>query len=112
MARLLTAVLVVAGSASVFGQKAALPPAPATLPQESGVHAATDYLVGTQDVLNIIVYGEPQLSGRFRVDNDGSFPYQYLDRVKADGLTVGAIEEAMEKALGDGYLRSPQVSVE
>lgn len=79
-------------------------PAPATAPR--------DYLVGPQDVLNIIVYGEPQLSGRFRVDNDGAFPYQYLDRVKADGLTVAAIEAAMERALGDGYLRNPQVSVE
>ena len=32
--------------------------------------------------------------------------------MKAEGLTVAAIEEALEKALGDGYLRNPQVSVE
>ncbi len=72
-----------------------------------------DYVVGPQDELNIIVYGEPApLTGRFRVDSDGTFPYQYLNRVKAEGLTVAAIEETLEKALGDGYLRNPQVSVE
>jgi polysaccharide export outer membrane protein len=76
------------------------------------VQVPGEYLVGPQDVLNITVYGEPSLSGRFRVDNDGTFPFQFLDRVKADGLTVAGIEQVMEKALADGYLRNPQVSVE
>src|SRR5688500_6006588 len=72
---------------------AAAPPAQALQPP-----ASSDYLVGPQDELNIIVYGEPApLTGRFRVDNDGTFPYQYLNRVKAEGLTVAAIEEALEK---------------
>jgi polysaccharide export outer membrane protein len=75
--------------------------------------ASSDYVVGPQDELNIIVYGEPPpLTGRFRVDNDGTFPYQYLNRVKAEGLTVGQIEDTLERALGDGYIRNPQVSVE
>jgi len=87
----------------------------APLPPESpqAVKTAPDYRVGPQDVLNITVYGEPApLTGRFRVDSDGTFPYQYLNRVKAEGLTVAQIEDALAKALGDGYLRSPQVSVE
>ena len=74
--------------------------------------ASSDYQVGPEDVLSITVYGEPQLSGKFRVDGDGSFPYQYLGRVKAEGLTTAAIGEALRKALGDGYLKNPQVSVE
>jgi len=108
MVPLLTAVCVMFGVAAAAAQDAAKPlPAPPPVATASG-----EYLVGPQDVLNIIVYGEPELSGKFRVDNDGSFPYQYLDRVKATGLTVAAIEAAMEQALGDGYLRSPQLSVE
>ena len=88
--------------ASPGAQKAA-PPAP----------ASSEYVVGPQDELNIIVYGEPPpLTGRFRVDNDGTFPYQYLNRVKAEGFTVAQIEDTLEKALGDGYIRNPQVSVE
>ena len=99
-------------SAQALPPPAASPPA-VPPPAQAGQPASSDYLVGPQDELNIIVYGEPApLTGRFRVDNDGTFPYQYLNRVKAEGLTVAAIEEALEKALGDGYLRNPQVSVE
>ena len=93
------------------------PSAPAQPPAAGGpakpaVPAASDYLVGAGDILRVTVYGEATLSGSFRVDNDGTFPYQYLNRVKAEGLTASAIEEAMEKALADGYLRNPQISVE
>src|SRR5688500_13543851 len=86
---------------------AATPPAGQVPPRPAAV--ASDYLVGAGDLLRITVYGEPQLTGSFRVDNDGTFPYQYLNRVKAGGLTAAAIEAGMEKALGDGYLRNPQV---
>jgi polysaccharide export outer membrane protein len=72
----------------------------------------TDYLIGPQDVLNITVFGEPQLSGKVRVDNDGTFPFQYLGRVKADDLTLAQIETSLRKGLADGYVRNPQVSVE
>ncbi len=71
-----------------------------------------DYAVGPQDVLNVRIYGEEKLSGRIRVDTDGSFPFEYLGRVKAEGLTPAQIEALLTKALGDGYLRNPQVSVE
>jgi polysaccharide biosynthesis/export protein len=114
MAYLVLAFSLILGVASASAQDAAAPPAnPPASQQTPMAPAQTDYTIGPQDVLNIIVYGEPSpLTGRFRVDNDGSFPYQYLGRVKAEGLTVAAIEDALEKALGDGYLRNPQVSVE
>ena len=117
MALLVIAFLLVVPAARLSAQTAPAPAAPAPAApapaQPSQPPASSDYIVGPQDVLNIIVYGEPApLTGRFRVDNDGTFPYQYLNRVKAEGLTVAAIEDALEKALGDGYLRNPQVSVE
>ena len=52
------------------------------------------------------------MSGPIRIDNDGSFPFEYLGRVKAEGMTTAQIEAYLAKALGDGYLRNPQVSVE
>ena len=72
----------------------------------------TDYVVGPLDVLNVRIYGEDKLSGKIRIDNDGSFPFEYLGRVKAEGMTTAQIETYLAKALGDGYLRNPQVSVE
>ena len=89
----------------------AAPAAPQTGPTVTVVPSG-DYRVGPQDVLNITVYGEEQLSGRIRVDNDGTFPFQYLNRVKAEGLTTIEIEHTLRTALADGYLRNPQISVE
>jgi polysaccharide export outer membrane protein len=85
---------------------------PSQAPPAQSAVAATDYLVGPQDVLKITVFGEPQLSSSVRVDSDGSIPFQYLGRVKAENLTVLAIAEVIRKGLADGYVRNPQVSVE
>jgi polysaccharide export outer membrane protein len=46
------------------------------------------------------------------VDGDGTIPFQYLQRVKAENLTVIEIAEVLRKGLADGYVRKPQVSVE
>lgn len=85
------------------------PPKPSTPPVTA---ASSDYVVGPQDIINITVYGEPTLSGRIRVDYDGTFSFQYLGRVQAEGLTTAQIEVNLRKALQDGYLRNPQVSIE
>jgi polysaccharide export outer membrane protein len=86
------------------------PSAPAQ--QTPSVTSAIDYKVGPQDVLNITIFGESQLSGKFRIDNDGTFTFQYLGRVKAEDLTVTEIEANLKKGLAEGYLKNPQVSVE
>jgi len=71
-----------------------------------------DYVVGAQDVLKVAVFDEPQLSGTFRVDTDGSFTYPFVGRVKAVGQTLRAIEADLTRMLGEGYVRNPQVSIE
>jgi polysaccharide biosynthesis/export protein len=73
--------------------------------------AQTDYLIGSQDVLTIVVFGEPELSGKFTVDQDGTFTFPQLGRVTAGGMTLRAMEQELKKQLADGYLRNPQVSV-
>lgn len=77
------------------------------------VHAqsAPDYSIGPQDVLNITVFGETELSGRFTVEQDGTFTYPQLGRIKAGGVTLRALEAELKKQLADGYLRNPQVAV-
>lgn len=89
---------------------AVVPPGARTPPPAA--QAESDYVVGPQDVLNVRIYGEEKMSGRIRIDNDGTFPFEYLGRVKAEGLTTAHIEAYLTKALSDGYLRNPQVSVE
>jgi len=71
-----------------------------------------NYVVGPQDVLTVTVFNETQLSGRFRVENDGQFNYPFLGRLKAAGTTVTDIAALVRSRLADGYLRDPQVTVE
>ena len=88
------------------------PPAAEAPAPAAQMPPGTDYIVGPQDVLSVRIYGEDKLSGKIRIDNDGSFPFEYLGRVKAEGMTTAQIETYLVKALSDGYLRNPQVSVE
>jgi polysaccharide export outer membrane protein len=71
-----------------------------------------NYVVGPDDVLTVTVFNEPQLSGKFRVENDGQFDYPFLGRIKAGGTTVGDIAGVVKAKLADGYLRNPQVTVD
>jgi polysaccharide biosynthesis/export protein len=113
---LLLLMVLAAGGTNAFAQATAPPPAAPPAAETTGpvaqIPPGTDYIVGPLDVLNVRIYGEDKLSGKIRVDNDGSFPFEYLGRVKAEGMTTGQIEMYLAKALGDGYLRNPQVSVE
>ena len=81
------------------------PPAPAG-------EAQANYVVGPEDVLAVTVFNEAQLSGRYRVENDGHFSYPFLGRIKAGGATVAEVAASLRTRLADGYLRNPQVTVE
>lgn len=73
--------------------------------------AQTDYVVGSQDVLTITVFGEAELSGKFTVEQDGTFTFPQIGRIKAGGATLRAVEQELKTKLADGYLKNPQVSV-
>lgn len=96
----------------LFGLSLVCAQTPAPQVRPASPPLATDYIVGHQDVLNVTVFEEPSLSGRFTVDADGSFNYPYIGRVKAAGLNVRQIEEQLRKRLADGYLRKPELTVE
>ena len=68
--------------------------------------------VGPQDVLRISVFNEPDLSGVFTVDGDGTVTFPFISRVSVDGLTLHEVETEITQQLGDGFLVNPQVSVE
>ena len=90
------------GLLSLVFQAQPAPPAPKT----------ANYVVGPQDVLTVTVFNEPQLSGRFRVENDGAFDYPFLGRIQAGGTAVAEIAALVRSKLADGYLRDPQVTVD
>jgi polysaccharide export outer membrane protein len=73
--------------------------------------AQTDYRIGAQDVLNITVFGEPDLSGKYTVEQDGTFTFPLVGRVKAGGVTMREFEQVLKKMLADGFLKNPSVSI-
>jgi polysaccharide biosynthesis/export protein len=73
--------------------------------------AQTNYLIGPQDVLTITVFGEADLSGKYTVEQDGTFTFPLIGRVHAGGVTQREFEQELRKKLADGFLRNPQVTV-
>ena len=73
--------------------------------------AQTDYVVGSQDVLTVTVFGEPELTGKYTVEQDGTFTFPQIGRVKAGGMTLRGLEQDLKAKLADGFLRNPQVAV-
>ena len=74
--------------------------------------APDSYIVGPQDQLSITVFEEPELTGKYRVDNDGWFSFPLLERVRAAGRTVSELQTTLTSLLANGFLKNPQVRVE
>lgn len=70
------------------------------------------YIVGSNDVLTMTVFNQPQLSGKFSVESDGTVAVPLLGRVTVAGLKIRAIEDLLRTRLvAGGYLNDPHLSV-
>lgn len=102
-----------------FGQEAEAPVGrdvpPAEISPETAAGALTippeGYVVGAEDVLNIKVYGEPDLSVVAKVGSDGSITMPLIGKVQAAGLTPHQLKTTIEERLRDGYLTNPDVQI-
>ncbi|MGA1826081.1 MAG: polysaccharide biosynthesis/export family protein [bacterium] len=73
---------------------------------------ATDtYNVGPSDVLEISVWGEPDLNKTVLVSSDGAINFPLLGKVLVAGLTIEETEEKITSLLGRDYLVNPQVNI-
>jgi polysaccharide biosynthesis/export protein len=81
------------------------------LPVVTAAQSATDYTIGPQDVLAIVVFDQADLSGKYAVEIDGSFTFPYIGRIKAGGLTIRAFETDLRTRLADGFFKNPQLAV-
>lgn len=77
----------------------------------SAPSAQTSYVLGPQDVINISVLGEPDLSRKYTIEQDGTFTFPLIGRVTAKGMTLRGLEQELKKQLAAGYLKNPQVTV-
>ncbi|MEW5853883.1 MAG: polysaccharide biosynthesis/export family protein [Myxococcota bacterium] len=63
------------------------------------------------DVIEVKVYGEPDLSGSHKVRSDGTVGLPLVGLVNVRGMTPELAADAISNAYAKGYLKNPQVSV-
>ena len=71
-----------------------------------------EYRLGAGDLLRVVVFGHEDLSGEFEVKGSGHVSLPLIREVKAAGLTLRQLEQAVIDALKPDFLKNPRVSVE
>lgn len=80
-------------------------------PMNSLAGLGADYRIGANDLLDIEVFGIPELKRTVRVNSSGLVSLALVGQVSLAGLTAQQAEERLVNAYGEKYLQSPQVSV-
>ena len=92
----------------VSGNK--LPP-PDTTAASGAYEGASDYRVGSQDLLEISVFGVQDLNKEVRVNSNGQISLPLIGGVMAGGRTIPELEKDLASKYASGFLQNPQVSV-
>ncbi|WP_347368266.1 polysaccharide biosynthesis/export family protein [Vibrio vulnificus] len=87
------------------------PSSPQVIQKEQRDASLDDYLLGTGDKIEIIVYGEDDLSMKLKIGKAGLVNFPYIGEVKLTGRTPSEIETEIENRLRGDYLLNPMVTV-
>ncbi len=91
----------------------ARPVMPDVLPQAAAQEAAQpSYRVGPFDLLQVNVFGVPELSGAAQVDGDGRLTLPLIGGMDAMGMTPPQLAMALEDAYGARFVRDPSITVQ
>jgi len=82
------------------------PPAP---PAQTA-STVEEYVIGPQDILGVVFWREPELSGDVTVRPDGRVTLPVLGELQAAGLRPQALQAAIQAA-AEKYLTDPNVAV-
>src|SRR3954464_5419261 len=94
--------LLVSGCA---GGARALPP----LPNDQG---GALYQLGAGDALKLTVFGEPDLSGTFKISDNGAIVVPLIGQVAAQGLSVPELQKRLVLLLSQKAVKSPDVTLQ
>lgn len=73
--------------------------------------APSDYRIGGEDVLEIRIYGEPELTSIARVQTNGTIALPLIGDVEAAGLTIDTLRTRITERFQKGYLKNPQIMI-
>ena len=70
-----------------------------------------DYRIGPNDLMDVEVFGVPDLKRTIRVNSSGQISLALIGSVVVAGLSAQAAEELIGKKYTEKYLQNPQVSI-
>jgi polysaccharide export outer membrane protein len=70
------------------------------------------YRLDTGDRLRIFVYGQPNLSRLYIVDQEGKIPVPLIGNIAARGKTTYELQKLIRSRLGTEFVKDPQVTVD
>lgn len=82
-------------------------PAP---PAQPAADVPSDYIIGPEDVLGVVFWREPELSGDVTVRPDGRITLPVIGDMAAAGMTPEALQTALVTA-AEKYIADPNVAV-
>lgn len=86
--------------------------AEAAVPTQSRRLANSNVKLGVGDLVEVSVFGVPDLSTKTRITGSGDIYLPLIDYVHVAGLTTDEAQELIQKRLQDGgFVRSPHVSI-
>jgi len=100
------AALGVAAVGCAHNQRPSEPP-----PSSNADQMLADDQVGVDDMFEVRVYGESDLTGIYRVATDGTIDFPLAGRIPVTGLRTGEIQQRLTDRLRQGYLKNPQITV-
>lgn len=107
------------GETTVYpGGKSFAPPpttnwgAPVVVPVVQGPSPEGPYILDTGDRLRVFVYGQPNLSRLYIVDQSGKIAVPLIGSVRARGRTTRELEQIIKHELAREFVRDPHVTVD
>ena len=72
----------------------------------------TTYKLDSGDIVRINVFGQPELSGEFKLDGNAQFAMPLIGRIDAKDLTSAELEILLVERLRPDYLVNPRIFVQ
>ena len=71
----------------------------------------SEYVLGSGDLIRVLVYGEEDLTLEAQLTDSGSLSYPFLGDIQLNGMTAKKLEQTIDRGLRGDYLVDPRVSV-
>lgn len=73
---------------------------------------ASNYTLGSGDLLKIIIFNQENMSGEYQVNGNGEVSLPLIGVLKVKGLSLRKVEEELKRKLQPDYLLNPRISLQ